>query len=73
MPIICSLESIDPMMLHAIKLHNYHNDLMDKVQIAASTMEPSSSTSTVPPVPEMPEIPKKHAKNSLNFIPKEFT
>lgn len=70
-----SLEPMDPTMLHAIKLHKYYNDLMDKVHIAGSTMEPVSNSSTisVPTVPEMPEIPKKHSKNSLNFIPKEFT
>lgn len=71
----CRLESMDPLMLYAISLHKYINDLNDMIRVAELAVESDliPPPDVVPPMPKMPEIPIQHAQNCLNFIPKEYT
>ncbi|KAJ8941137.1 hypothetical protein NQ318_004256 [Aromia moschata] len=69
------LPPMDPLMLYAISLHKYTNDMTEMIRVAELAME----TNLIPPedaaplMPIMPEINVKHTRNCLNFMPKEST
>lgn len=66
---------MDPRMLYAISLHKHLNDMNDMIRVAELAIESHliPPADAAPPVPELPSITMKHTRNSLNFIPKEFT
>ncbi|KAG5865925.1 hypothetical protein JTB14_021171 [Gonioctena quinquepunctata] len=66
------LPPMDPLMLYAISLHKYAND-MTKMTELATDMDIIPPEDAAPPMPLMPEIELKHKRNNLNFIPKDFT
>lgn len=69
------LDSMDPLMLYAISLHKYINDMYEMIRVAELAIESDliPPADAVPPMPVMPQIERKHPPNCLNFIPKEFT
>lgn len=69
------MQSMDPLMLYAISLHKYANDMSDMIRVAELAIESNliPPADAVPPMPVMPDVNRKHIKNCLNFIPKEFT
>ncbi|KAK5650211.1 hypothetical protein RI129_001240 [Pyrocoelia pectoralis] len=69
------LDSMDPMMMYAITLHKYANNMNEMIRVAELAIESGliPPADVVPPIPTMPEVQNKHARNCLNFIPKEFT
>nr|XP_023020905.1 uncharacterized protein LOC111509391 [Leptinotarsa decemlineata] len=66
------LPPMDPLMLYAISLHKYAND-MRKMTELATEMNIIPSEDAAPPMPIMPEFELKHKRNNLNYIPKDFT
>lgn len=66
---------MDPLMLYAISLHKYTNDMTEMIRVAelATEMNLIPPEDAAPPMPIMPEIHVKHQRNSLNYIPKDFT
>lgn len=70
-----SLNSTDPLILHAIALHKYANDLSEKIRVAELAIESNvlPPYDAVMPIPEKPKTEQKHVPNSFNYIPKDFT
>lgn len=66
---------MDPLMLYAISLHKHANEMNEKIQVAEVAVE----SNVQPPadaaleIPQMPEITMRCMKNSINFVPKDFT
>ncbi|XP_019871954.2 uncharacterized protein LOC109600261 [Aethina tumida] len=69
------LPPIDPLILYAISLHKYTNDMTEMIRVAELATEVNliPPEDAAPPMPEMPQIDIKHQRNSLNFITKELT
>ncbi|XP_076260636.1 uncharacterized protein LOC143196650 isoform X2 [Rhynchophorus ferrugineus] len=65
-----TLPSMDPMMLYAIQLHKWTNDMTETIRLAELAVETNliPSEDAKPPVPEMPEICVKSKPNILNFM-----
>lgn len=62
-------------MMFSISLHKYLNDMTEKIRVAELAIEsdvlpPKDAAS---PIPQFDGFQRKHKKNSLNYIPKEFT
>lgn len=62
------------MIRHAIALHKYANDIIEKIRLAEVVIESHvmPPQDVAPPLPEMPKVEIKHKRNKLNYIPKEF-
>ncbi|CAG9817993.1 unnamed protein product [Phaedon cochleariae] len=66
------LPPMDPLMMYAISLHKYAND-MTKLTELATDMNLIPPEDAAPPMPIMPKIELRHKRNKLNYIPKDFT
>lgn len=63
---------MDPLVLQAISLHKYNNNLIDKICLMEEgKMLPL--TEDVNTIPELTPYKRKHVRNSLNYIEKNFT
>lgn len=67
-----SLNGMDPLIMYAISLHKYANDITEK--IAKLTVETNvlQSNDAIGPIPNFIEHNRKHVRNSLNYIKKDF-
>ncbi|GJQ82087.1 putative histone H3 acetylation [Trypoxylus dichotomus] len=69
------LQSMDPLMLYAISLHKYANDITEMIRVAELAIELNliPPEDAIPPMPEAIEVPCKHVRNNLNYVPKQLT
>lgn len=65
-----SLPSMDPIMLYAISLHKYANDMTEMIKVADVVAETNLIPPAAPPMPSPPEI--NFRKNTLNYAPKRL-
>lgn len=66
---------MDPLMLYAISLHKYANDITEMIRVAELAIELDliPPKDVIPPLPEIPQVSCRHVGNNLNYIPKQFT
>ncbi|KAK9688432.1 Bromodomain associated [Popillia japonica] len=69
------LQPMDPLMLYAISLHKYANDITEMIRVAELAIELDliPPKDVIPPLPEIPQVSCRHVGNNLNYIPKQFT
>lgn len=60
------LPSMDPIMLYAISLHKYANDMTEMIKVADVVAETNLIPPAAPPMPVAPEINCR--KNILNYV-----
>ncbi|XP_050303572.1 uncharacterized protein LOC126741239 [Anthonomus grandis grandis] len=64
------LPPLDPLVLHAIKLHKWMNNMLDTIRLAEVAKETNVMTEDVKiPIPEMPEVKLRHKTNKFNYMP----
>lgn len=66
---------MDPLMLYAISLHKHANEMSKKIEVAKKAVRFHKQPPADPAlqIPVMPEVNKQYTKNSINFVPKDFT
>lgn len=61
---------MDPIMLYAISLHKYANDMTEMIKVADVVAETNLIPPAAPPMPVAPEINARG--NILNYVPKDL-
>lgn len=65
------LPPMDPLMIYAIQLHKWMNNITETIRVAELAIEMNviPSADAKPPIPTMPDIKLQHKLNNLNFMP----
>lgn len=65
---------MDPLILHAISMHKYNNNLLDKISVIEDVnCKTLPLMEDVTPLPDLIMYKRKHIRNSLNYIEKNLT
>lgn len=69
------LPSADPLVLYAISLHKYMNEMTEIIRLTELAVETNviPSEDAAPKIPEMPDVKLLHKQNCFNYIPREET